>query len=313
MPLTSLLDLELTVPDPNALAAFWTDLGMESTGTATLGTAQRPSQLRLAEGTYRHVSELRLSCESESDLPTIAASLEAIGVSSTITDGSLSCEDPLGDHRVVIEASEPLPLVGPAAEEANRPSGRSRLDRRSAASMATAPPAPRRVGHVVFGTPDLAGSIDFYTKGLGWKVSDMVGPGIGCFMRCSPDHHNMLLMPAPVPCMNHYAMEMDDVDAIGKAGSKIVAERPESQVYGLGRHVLGANLFWYLLDPAGGMFELFADMDQIVDDEHWEAEERRDDWDPFTIASWEPGPATPDFFLPTDIDAIAAAREAMGR
>lgn len=120
-------------------------------------------------------------------------------------------------------------------------------------------------------------------------------------------------MPAPVPCLNHYAVELDDVDAIGRAGHAVVHERPDASVYGLGRHVLGSNLFWYLLDPAGGMFELFADMDQIVDDEAWETEQRRDDWDPFTVASWEPGPAKPDFFLPADIDVIAKGREAAGR
>jgi catechol-2,3-dioxygenase len=172
---------------------------------------------------------------------------------------------------------------------------------------------PRRVGHVVFGSTDVASSVAFYRDGIGMLVSDMVGGGIGCFLRCSSDHHNLLLMPAPVPCLNHYAVEMDDVDAIGSVGMRVVSDHPDATVYGIGRHVLGANLFWYLLDPAGGMFELFADMDQITDDERWESEQRRDDWDPFTIASWEPAPSTPDFFLPADIEDLARARQAVGR
>ena len=102
-------------------------------------------------------------------------------------------------------------------------------------------------------------------------------------------------------------------DAIGRAGTEILNELPESSVYGLGRHIIGSNLFWYLLDPAGGMFELFSDMDQITDDAHWDAHVRRDDWDPFTIAGWEPGPGKPDFFMPSDIEVIAKAREAAGR
>ena len=106
---------------------------------------------------------------------------------------------------------------------------------------------------------------------------------------------------------------MNDIDAIGRTGMEVVGERPDSSIYGIGRHVLGSNLFWYLLDPAGGMFELFADMDQIVDDGLWAAEQRRDDWDPFTIASWEPGPSKADFFLPADIENIAKGREAAGR
>ena len=84
MPLHTLLDLELTVPDPEALAGFWAGLGMERTGATTLGTADRPSQLRLAEGTYRHVSEMRLGCSDESDLAAIRERLAALGVDAVV-------------------------------------------------------------------------------------------------------------------------------------------------------------------------------------------------------------------------------------
>ena len=30
--------------------------------------------------------------------------------------------------------------------------------------------------------------------------------GRGWFLRCSPDHHNMLITPGPVPYLNHYAL-----------------------------------------------------------------------------------------------------------
>ena len=313
MPLHSLLDLELSVPDPDALVGFWTGLGMVRTDAGILGTADRPSQLRVAEGSYRHVSELRLGCSDESDLVAIRDSLNALGVPSTLTDGALRCVDPLGDHEGVVVVADVPPLTTPEAREANRPGRITRANSRSSGATGSQPAPPRRVGHVVFGTTDVAASAVFYGDGLGFKLSDSLEGGFARFFRCSTDHHNLLLMPAPVPCMNHYAVEMDDVDAIGLAGMRVVAERPEASVYGVGRHVLGANLFWYLLDPQGGMFELFADMDQITDDDQWEAEELRTDWDPFTIASWEPGHAKPDFFLPADIDDLAKAREAAGR
>jgi catechol 2,3-dioxygenase-like lactoylglutathione lyase family enzyme len=298
MALHDLLDLELTVPEPDALMAFWEGLGMVRHDHSTVGTADRPSQLRLSEGPYRHVSELRLGCTDESDLVAIRARLDALGVVARLGDGALRC---------------PAPLTPPAPRQVNRPGSTTRVNRRSTGALRAEAAPPRRVGHVVFGSPDVAGSVVFYRDGLGFKVSDVIDQGIGCFLRCSTDHHNLLIMPAPVPCMNHYAVEMDDVDAIGLAGLRAMAGRSESSVYGIGRHVLGANLFWYLLDPAGGMFELFADMDQITDDEAWDADEFRGDWDPFTIASWESGPARPDFFLPADIEDLAAARATAGR
>jgi catechol 2,3-dioxygenase-like lactoylglutathione lyase family enzyme len=312
MALHALLDLELSVPDPDALVGFWTSLGMERTDDSTLGTGDRPSQLRVAEGDYRHVSELRLACSQESDLVTMRGSLTALGVDSVLADGVLRCADPMADHDVVVQVTEAPPLTPPPVREVNRPGTIARVNRRSSAAIRPMAP-PRRVGHVVFGSTDVAASVAFYRDGLGFKLSDAIEGGVGAFLRCSTDHHNLLVMPAPVPCMNHYAVEMDDVDAIGLAGTRVVSERPDSSVYGIGRHVLGANLFWYLLDPQGGMFELFADMDQITDDARWEAEEYRDDWDPFTIASWEPGPSKPDFFLPADIEQLARAREATGR
>jgi len=313
MPLHTLLDLELTVPDPDALVSFWTGLGMRRTDDTTLGTPDRPSQLRVTEGHYRHVSELRLGCSDEADLVAIRDRLAALGVESGLGDGILRCTDPLADHDVVVEAAGAQPLTPPPARAVNRPGEATRVDRRSSVAIRPEPSPPRRIGHVVFGTTDVAASVAFYREGLGFKLSDTVDGGIGTFLRCSTDHHNLLLMPAPVPCMNHYAVEMDDVDAIGLAGMQVVGAHPEASVYGIGRHVLGANLFWYLLDPQGGMFELFADMDQILDDEAWAAAEYRDDWDPFTIASWEPGPSKPDFFLPADIEQLAKAREAAGR
>ncbi len=313
MALNSLLDLELTVPDPEALEAFWVRRGLTVTSPGVLGTPERPSQLRLREGGYRHVSEMHLGCDSGADLDALGARLDGIGVPYSRDDHSIRCADPLLDHDVVVEIGQAAPLAPAPTRQLNGPGERHRQNRRSSAIASALPTPPRRVGHVVFGSPDVAASRDFYHLGIGMLQSDSIADGIGHFFRCSPDHHNLLIMPAPVPCMNHYAVEMNDVDAIGRAGVEIVAELPDASVYGVGRHIIGSNIFWYLLDPAGGMFELFTDMDQITDDAYWDAEVRRSDWDPFTIAGWEPGPSKPDFFLPSDIDAIAAGREAAGR
>ncbi len=312
MALSGLLDVQLSVPDPGQLEAFWVRRGMTVSGTGVLGTAERPCQLRLREGSYRHVSEIRLACDQESDLAAIATRLEGLGIASRAGDGWLRCPDPILDHDVVIEVGAANPLSRPAVRAFNRPGQSERLGRRSTACLEKAPHSPRRLGHVVFGTTDVERSRAFYVDGLGFKVSDAL-PGFAYFLRCSSDHHNLLVAPSAVPCLNHYAMEMDDMDAIGLAGNQVIEERPDCSVTGVGRHVIGANLFWYLLDPAGGMFELFADMDQIVDDERWAAEVFQDRWDDFKIAAWNSTEIKADFFEPADIDVIAKGREAAGR
>ncbi len=146
-------------------------------------------------------------------------------------------------------------------------------------------------------------------------MSDKVLDGVLTFMRIEPDHHNLLIQPAPVSYLNHYAWELDDVDAIGAASRAVLEERPDADVVGLGRHHLGSNLFWYLTDPAGTMFELFADMDQITDDAAWDRDRRRDDWTPEEVGLSVWGPAEPPeaFFVPPDLTELGAAREAAGR
>ncbi|MFZ4372663.1 MAG: VOC family protein [Mycobacterium sp.] len=312
MALNSFMDLELAVPDAAALEAFWIRRGLQATSAGVLGTAERPSQLRFREASYRHVAEIRIGCDTAADLDALTGRLDGIGVSYTRDDISVRCADPILDHDVVVEVGEAAKLAPAPERQFNGPGDISRPNRRSSATTAEWSSAPRRVGHVVFGTTDVAASAEFYRRGIGMKLSDAILGGAAQFLRCSPDHHNILLMPAPVPCMNHYAVEMNDVDAIGRMGMNVVGESAEASVFGLGRHVIGSNLFWYLLDPAGGMFELFSDIDQITDDALWEAEYLREDWDP-TPAAWEPKAPNPDFFLPTDIDAIARGREAAGR
>ena len=140
----------------------------------------------------------------------------------------------------------------------------------------------RRTGHVVLGSLHLAEATSFLFDGLGFRVSDQILNGVVTFGRIETDHHhhhNLLLQPASTSYLNHYALQVDDVDAIGKAGTAVVDERPDASVVGVGRHNLGSNIFWFLTDPAGTFFEFFSDMDQIVDDEVWERDHLRRDWE----------------------------------
>ena len=312
MALTDLIDIELAVPNPGELQEFWNRRGLATTGDGQLGTPERSSQLRLKESHYRHVSHVRLATESQDDLVATAASLDAMGAQVTLGDGWLESVDPVLGHVVRIEVTATESLKVAPTRELNGPGRLARANRRSEAAMREWTPNPRRVGHVVFGSPDTKASVDYYVNGLGFRVSDTMPDLEATFLRCSSDHHNVFILPSPVACMNHYALELDDFDAIGLRGVEVVQERPDASVYGMGRHIVGSNIFWYLLDPAGGMFEFFTDMDQITDDELWDREQRRDDWDPFTVATYESGTSKMDFFLPSDIDAIAAGRERDG-
>jgi catechol 2,3-dioxygenase-like lactoylglutathione lyase family enzyme len=315
MALNGLLDIELSVPNPTELAEFWQRRGMVHTADGVVGTADRPVQLRIAEGRYRHMSELHMSCATEQDLADIARRIGEMGVASSITGTRLTCIDPVFQHRVTIDVTAPHPLTPTQVRAWNHAGTQQRLNARADATVEPHPRPPRRLGHFVLGTPHFQKATAFFFDGLGFKVSDQILNGVATFGRIETDHHNLLIQPAPTSYINHYAMEMDDIDAIGKAGQAVLAERAEANVVGVGRHFLGSNVFWYLTDPSGTMFEFFSDIDQIVDDEAWERDHCRRDWagsdGPAPVSVW--GPREPEtFFNPADLPVIGAAREALG-
>ena len=314
MALNGLLDIELSVPNPSELGEFWEANGLIRTADGVYGTADRPVQLRVSEGDHRHVSSLHLSCESEHDLSQIAERLAGLGVDSTVRGSTLSCIDPVLGHSVVIDVGRPAQLTSQPTRTTNRPGDNERLGTRIEAPDTDSAP-PRRLGHLVLGSPQIQETNAFYIDGLGYRISDQIAHGSATFCRVETDHHNLLIHRAPVGHLNHYALEMDDVDAIGRAGTRITRDNPERNVVGIGRHYLGSNIFWYMRDPSGNMFELFCDMDQIVDDDAWTATVGRRNWGsdgtppPFSV--WGP-PEPPEFFRQPDLREIGAAREARG-
>ncbi|MBC8091199.1 MAG: VOC family protein, partial [Pseudonocardia sp.] len=182
------------------------------------------------------------------------------------------------------------------AETYNGPGRVERAGARAPGVLRSGPVRPRRLGHVVMGSTDVDATRRFLTAGLGFKVSDEI-KGEGAFLRCSTDHHNVLVLRAPVAFLHHTSWQVDDIDEVGRGASAMLDGHPERHVWGLGRHHAGSNFFWYLKDPAGNFSEYFSDMDSILDDQLWTPET-------FTGAqglfNWGP-PPPPSFLRPDDL------------
>ena len=173
-------------------------------------------------------------------------------------------------------------------------------------------PARIRSGRASSGTPCSAAptteaSTSFFTDGLGFKVSDRI-KGAGAFMRCSTDHHNVLVLGAPVNFLHHTSWQVDDVDDVGRGAHAMLDGNPERHVWGLGRHYAGSNFFWYLKDPAGNFSEYYSDMDCIVDDQLWTPEDLEGARGLF---AWGP-PPPPSFLQPDDLAAMMTGAHAPG-
>ena len=150
---------------------------------------------------------------------------------------------------------------------------------------------PEHIAHVVFFTPNLQENVSFYTERLGFLLSDTL-TGLGVFMRCSSDHHNLFLVNHARKGLNHVSFRLKDFDEI-MAGKEFLEKNGWRPVWGPGRHVIGSNIFYYFANPCGAYVEYYADMDCIMNPDAWTARE----WPPGpeSLATW--GPPIPEEFL----------------
>lgn len=300
--------IRIAVPDPVAQADFYAAAGFALDG-ARLSTPDGGDQLELTDGDFRRLLAVRLGAAEEADLSVIGSRLTALGVAHRTDGGVLRATDPVTRVEFEVRVTEKL-VQSPATEFAFNAPGRVHRHNERADGAHPRPRTPRRLGHIVIGTPDIDATKRFLVEGLGFRVSDET-PGIIAFLRCSTDHHNVALVGSEVAHLQHYSWECDDVDHVGHTGTKLLRRDPSAITWGFGRHFVGSNFFWYLPDPSGSFCEFYSDMDVIDDDIAWETTGRSPVAPELIGHSW--GPAMPvEFIVPPDLDALRAGWARIG-
>jgi catechol 2,3-dioxygenase-like lactoylglutathione lyase family enzyme len=301
MSLHRLASIAIGVPDPDPVRAFYRDFGLAETKPGCFESADGGDQLRIEAAPRRRLLALSIGVDDGDDLGRVAAGLARLGLACQRSERALEAADPATGVRVRLELQPRLVQKPAPALPFNAPGRTPREDARSPAVLPSPPALPRKLSHVVLGSPDAAASRRFFVEGIGFRVSDEL-PGMGAsFLRCSTDHHNLLVQSGPFPFLHHTAWEMDDVDAVGRAAGAMLAADPSRHVWGLGRHGIGSNFFWYLRDPAGNFAEYTCDLDVIADEEAWQVAASTS---VHPLAVW--GPPVPRSFLAPD-DLVANA------
>ena len=300
-----LVGMRIGVPDPDALGAYYQELGLTTDGGGGFAASDGGTQVIVDDHPFRRLLQVHVAADDEATLDATARRLADRGLSSSMVDGALTVVEPSTQVQFVIRVAERAPTsVAPSPEPENRPGLTVRRNAR-AAGVFGAPRPPRRLGHLVIGTPDLAATRDVLTEGLGFKVSDQM-EGVIAFLRCSTDHHNVALVGSSVPLLQHYSWECDDVDHVGHAATALLRADPQRHAWGFGRHFIGSNYYWYLRDPSGSFVELYSDMDVIDDDDAWESSGRTTFGFEHVANSW--GPDIPaEFIVPADLPQLEAA------
>jgi catechol-2,3-dioxygenase len=304
MPLHRVSSITIGVPDVEKTAEFYRDFNLAETAPGVFATADGGEQLRLTQTPVRRLVELAIGADNPDDVDRVAHQVNTLGVDVQRTEDGMVATDPGTGVRVRVEVAPriqqnpvpPTPYNGPGRVDR---SGRSP---RLVAEGVEPAARPRKLGHVVIGTTDLEPSQKFFMQGIGFKLSDQISDR-AFFLRCSEDHHNLLLQHAPVQFLHHTSWQVEDVDEIGHGAQHLLAKDPGRHVWGFGRHHVGSNFFWYFRDPAGNFAEYYADMDCIPDDQMWDPQVF--DLGPKSLYSWGP-PPPPSFLRPDDLAELMA-------
>lgn len=300
MSLHGLTQITIGVPNVAETAGYYAEFGLDPAAGAgevrSLTTTDGGEQLKLVATPRRRLVELRIGADDQDDIARIASAMARLEFAAQNDATSVRAYDPGTEVTVVVEVAPRIRQRETPAPPYNTPGHITRPDTRAPGVLRETRVQPRKLGHVVLGSTDQATSQQFFTDGLGFKISDTV-PGLAAFLRCSTDHHNVLVQQAPLAFLHHTSWQVDDVDEVGRGATRMLETDPSRHVWGLGRHHVGSNFFWYLRDPAGNFSEYYSDLDCIVDDALWTPQT----WEGLRgLYNWGP-PPPPSFLAPEDL------------
>jgi catechol 2,3-dioxygenase-like lactoylglutathione lyase family enzyme len=270
--------VRFSAPDLDAMERFVTDFG--------LVVAERRASALFARGTdassYLHVTErgepgflgMAFEAASARDLATAATLEGASPVEAIEAPGGgqrVRFRDPDGFGVEIVHGRSARSLpAAPRPAALNRGSERHRFG--GLHRVVAGPPAVKRLGHAVVRVADFRRSEQWYKSRFGLLSSDEVYIGdpdnvITAFMRCDrgdeyTDHHTLLCVGIGTVGFDHAAFEVEDLDAV-MTGHDHLAKGGYAHHAGVGRHVLGSQIFDYWKDPWGHVVEHFTDGDLL--------------------------------------------------
>lgn len=271
-----LVALRFRRPDLKEAARFFIDFGLSvvSEGEDRVllrGASDETACVIIENGTQAYVG-FSLAVASADDLARLAAAnnTEVIDADHGRGGRRVQLIDPDGVQVEAIWNYSRLPdLNVPDAPPENRVKQTPRIN--TAVRIALDRPCIiNKLGHTVLGVRRIAESIAWYQQNFGLIVSDFQlmendALPVVAFMRCDlgnqpADHHTLAIASGVETGHMHTAFELNGLDSVA-AGGEFLRRRKYHHTWGIGRHILGSQLFDYWRDPHGDMFEHYSDGD----------------------------------------------------
>ena len=271
----SLLYVHLARPDLDKAAKFLTEFGLipatRQEGTMHFrGVGENPVVYSLTRAARPGLVSVGLSVPDRASLLALAESSDTEIVPFTGPGGGemLRLRDPDGVCVEVLHGQAKVaPLPSRPAIPHNAPTRALRVNDTQRPPLA--PPEVTKVGHLVLTSPNFPRKVQWYMSTYGFIPSDVLclpdGTPAGAFLRLDrgatpSDHHTLFVAIGPGADIDHVAFEVIDLDAV-EMGQQVLKAAGYRHAWGVGRHLLGSQIFDYWRDPWGLKHEHYADGD----------------------------------------------------
>jgi len=269
----------LRAPDLDLAEEFLTHFGMVR--------AERTRNALYMRGTdaahHIHVTEqgdpgfvgLAYYAATLDDLKRVATAPGASGVEDIDEPGGgkrVRLREPNGYQIEVVFGIEPLPAIPVKRQALNM--GMDSLNRAGELMrLSKGPSRVKRIGHGVMAAPNVTVTAGWFRETLGFICSDDVYAGtkdniIGSFNRCDRgseyvDHHVFFCIRNERAGLNHLSFEVQDIDDVFMGHEHLAQRGTYEHMWGIGRHLLGSQIYDYWSDPWGRVHEHWSDTDRL--------------------------------------------------
>jgi len=267
------------VPDPAVMEKFLVDFGLlvhERDGSTVYMRARdtSPYVVVIEPAPVTGFIGPAFEVESRNDLEVLANHFDdaTIEANPGPGGGERVCITDLDNYRIEfvhgIEQVKPLPMRKPLVINTGTATPREGSFQRPEPGPANV----KRLGHLILRVDNYDESLKFYQQ-FGFVVSDEVtdpddsSVTLNGFLKCDrgddwTDHHTLGIAVRKPKAVDHVAFEVVDIDDVVLAGNHLES-CGYTRSWGVGRHILGSQIFDYWRDPHGFKLEHWTDGDRV--------------------------------------------------
>jgi catechol 2,3-dioxygenase-like lactoylglutathione lyase family enzyme len=269
----------LQAPDLDVMEEFLTNFGMvraARTATALYMRGTDPAHhLHVTEKGPAKFIGLAWYAQNEEVLKAAAKLPGASGIETIDEPGGgrrVRLKEPNGYQIEIVHGIEALPPVPVRYQQVN--SGVEPIKRAGETMrLRKGPSQVKRIAHGVIASPDVLGTTKWFRENLGLIRSDDVYIGtpdniLGTFSRADcgdeyVDHHAFFCFKHDHAGLNHLSFEVHDIDDVFLGHEHLKRLGKYGHLWGIGRHLLGSQVYDYWADPWGRGHEHWADSDRL--------------------------------------------------